>query len=96
MEKLMPLGSVLKLKNSLSLIMITGYYAVDEEKNIVKPYIGINYPLGLSRKIQYILFDENSVEKIFHYGYEDEKVKKYNDRLKKLMEEKGIISIWEK
>lgn len=91
MEKLMPLGSVLKLKNSPSLIMVAGYYVVDETENELKQYIGIHYPLGLSKSIKFIMFDEKSIEKILYRGYEDEKVIEYNKKLVQMVNEKEMV-----
>lgn len=84
MERLLPLGSVLKLKNSPSIIMIVGYFAVDQESKKMKQYIGVSYPLGLSEKLKYIIFNQGSIEITIHEGYEDEKVIENNKKLVEL------------
>ena len=91
MEKLLPLGSVVKLKKGSSIIMIAGYYAYDNEGGDVKEYVGINFPLGFSKKVQYLIFDGKAVENVIHYGYMDEEVMEYNNKLTNFMKEQKLI-----
>ena len=47
-KKYLPIGSIVKLKNKDVLIMVTGYYSVEYEENVmIYDYSGCLYPEGL-------------------------------------------------
>lgn len=71
--KLLPVGSVVKLKtSSLVQMMISGYYPVDSEKEVLYEYQGLLYPQGMLSEKSFLLFDSEDIEEIIYEGYSDE------------------------
>ena len=69
MNKLLPLGTVVKLNDSQEL-MIIGYFAKeDNSSNQIYDYIGCNYPFGFDNK-NHCLFNRESIKSISFVGYQ--------------------------
>lgn len=71
-EILLPIGTVCKLKEDNELVMIIGQYFIDEEANIASDYIACLYPYGAKSSDKNILFNHDSIEKIYYMGYSDD------------------------
>lgn len=70
---LLPLGSVVKLKESEGLLMIIGYFSVEESRpDYVWDYVGVVFPGGCLDTTQTYQFDKEQIEEIVYIGYEDE------------------------
>ena len=70
---LLPLGSVVKLKDSVDALMIVGYYPVASSRpNYVWDYAGVLFPGGCLDTTQTYQFDKEQIEEIQFIGYEDE------------------------
>ncbi len=86
-EKFLPIGTIVKLKNTNKRLMITGFYLVaDDNKNVIYDYSGVAYPEGLSTSEETALFNHDQVEKIFYVGFVDEEEIEYKARLKRDIE----------
>ena len=83
MNTILPIGSVVLLKNATKPIMIFGYM----QKSAVVPdqmadYIGVPYPEGnLDIRAQFG-FQMTDIEKVLFEGYRDESIKPWEDLLK--------------
>ena len=83
MNTILPIGSVVLLKNATKPIMIFGYM----QKSAVVPdqmadYIGVPYPEGnLDIRAQFG-FQMTDIEKVLFEGYRDESFKTWEDLLK--------------
>ena len=83
MNTILPIGSVVLLKNATTPIMIFGYM----QKSAVVPdqmadYIGVPYPEGnLDIRAQFG-FQMTDIEKVLFEGYRDESFKPWEDLLK--------------
>lgn len=83
MNTILPIGSVVLLKNATKPIMIFGYM----QKSAVVPdqmadYIGVPYPEGnLDIRAQFG-FQMTDIEKVLFEGYHDESFKPWEDLLK--------------
>ena len=83
MNTILPIGSVVLLKNATKPIMIFGYM----QKSAVVPdqmadYIGVSYPEGnLDIRAQFG-FQMTDIEKVLFEGYRDESFKPWEDLLK--------------
>lgn len=84
MQGLLPLGTVAKLKNSPSTIMIIGYFPMDKNNHIYN-YMGVNYPFGIGISNETIMFDESSIDNLLYIGYQDIKAKEYCKLLETLI-----------
>ncbi len=85
MEKLLPVGSVLKLKENPLPIMVVGYYPISKGKKFYR-YLGINAAVGLGSDESAIMFNEDSITEIQFRGYSDEKSEQALKNLDELMQ----------
>ncbi len=90
-EKYLPIGSVVLLKNAKKRVMITGFACKSEESTKTFDYCGCLYPEGLINSNQNMLFDHNQIETIFFIGYNDEENKQFIEKLKNITENKQTI-----
>lgn len=96
MEKYLPIGSVVLLKNGKQRLMITGYASVDmTKKDKVYDYIGCMFPVGIISTEQSLLFDHEDIAKIFCIGYQDDEQKEFGEKLKSIMTEDNIKKMLE-
>lgn len=89
-DKLLPLGTVVSLIDSPSMIMITGFYPISHESKKIFRYLGIPYPIGISKESDMILLNDDSIKEVLHKGYEDNVVLQYNDSICKLLETESV------
>ena len=83
MNTILPIGSVVLLKNATKPIMIFGYM----QKSAVVPdqmadYIGVPYPEGNLDIRAQVGFQMTDIEKVLFEGYRDESFKPWEDLLK--------------
>ncbi len=76
----LPLGSVVKLKNDES-YMIMGYNVIEKETNKTYDYIGCDSNYGISYKVK--LINEEDIKKIDFYGFETPTLIKANEIIRK-------------
>lgn len=81
-NELLPIGSIVLLKDGEKRLMIDGVVQTDAGGNgEIYDYLGILYPEGhIGDQFQY-LFNHEDIEKVFFRGYEDEERSEF---LKKL------------
>lgn len=96
MDKLLPLGTVIKIKASVSLVMVIGYYPVNAEKGKVYRYLVANYPFGVQGNNSTAMMDETSIEEILFTGYCDSEAEDYYKRTFDWMETNGFREEFEK
>lgn len=68
-SELLPIGSVVLLKNGKKRVMIIG--VKQREKKAIYDYIGVVYPEGSLGVRSQVLFNHDNVDKIYFRGYED-------------------------
>lgn len=71
-KELLPIGSVVLLKEGKKRIMITGVKQTNAEDSKEYDYIGVMYPEGYMGDIGQFLFDHVDVEEVYFYGFIDE------------------------
>lgn len=92
-KKYLPIGSIVKLKNKDVLIMVTGYYSVEYEENVmIYDYSDCLYPEGLMVKNGICSFNQSDIDNVIFKGYESDS---YNTLVnnfdnKDTLEEKSI------
>lgn len=67
MEKYMPIGSVITIKNYNKLIMIIGFNHSNTTQTY--DYIGCVYPFGINSENSTILFNHEQIERVYHIGF---------------------------
>ena len=72
-KQLLPIGSVVLLKDGQKKLMIFGIMQTDTgADNAEYDYIGVMYPEGNVGEEMQFLFNHSDVAEVFHRGYEDE------------------------
>ena len=78
----LPIGSVVLLKNSTKKLMIMGFAQVAADNpNKVYDYVGCVFPEGFLAPDQTFLFDSHQIEKIYAVGYQDEEQMQFKTRV---------------
>ncbi|QXE03453.1 DUF4176 domain-containing protein [Terribacillus sp. DMT04] len=85
-DKLIPIGSVVKLKKAEKPVMIHGYEQQEVGTEELYDYISVPYPEGHIRPDYSIFFNREDIEEVLHVGYstpEDKELREEADsRLK--------------
>lgn len=83
---LLPIGSIVLLKEGKKKLMIFGVKQMDSDVQEEYDYIGVLYPEGnIGIEGQY-LFNQESIDQVFFRGYEDEERETFLDHLAKFYE----------
>lgn len=71
-EKMLPLGSVVLIKNAVKKTVIIGYMQIGEsDKTKLHDYVGIMYPIGTIGVGSQFLFDHEDIQDIIFTGYKN-------------------------
>ena len=90
MEKFIPIGSVVILKNATKRIMVTGFCPVDGE-NKLYDYSGCMYPEGIMSSDETLLFNHEQIDMIYFLGFRDQEENVFQEKLKEIIEESKKI-----
>lgn len=93
MEKYLPIGSVVTLKNGKKKLMIYGRRQIQTGTETEWDYVACLYPEGNINEKYVFLFNHEKVDKVFHLGYRDEEEQEFIKRLSMNNPEKTKISI---
>jgi hypothetical protein len=71
---LLPIGSVVLLKESTKRVMIIGILQkqIVETGEVIWDYSGVYYPEGFMGPDKSFLFNDDQIERVFALGYQDE------------------------
>lgn len=69
MKNLLPVGSVVLLKEATKKLMIMGIFQVNSDENRIYDYIGVPYPEGFLGAENNFLFDHEDINDIIFTGY---------------------------
>ena len=72
MDKYLPIGSVVLLKNGRKKIMIYGRKQMHVETGEEWDYLACLYPEGNINEEFMYLFNHDQIDKVYYLGYEDE------------------------
>lgn len=79
---LLPIGSVVLLKESTKKLMIIGFAQVSaNDPDKVYDYVGCVFPEGFIGPEQTFLFDSHQIERIYAVGYQDEEQMNFKVRI---------------
>lgn len=71
-EKILPIGSVVLIKNAVKKAMIIGYMQLgSRENNRLYDYVGVMYPSGSLGVETQFLFDHEDIQDIIFTGYKN-------------------------
>lgn len=85
-KELLPIGSVVLLKNGKKKVMIFGVKQTDKSSGVEYDYISVLYPEGNMGEVGQYLFNHSDIDEIFFRGYEDEERDKFIENLTKFYE----------
>ena len=77
---ILPLGTVISLKNSNEKLIISGWIQFLEEDKVYD-YSGVEYPKGFVSDEDGKLFNEEDIDKVYFYGYEDNEGIEYRNKV---------------
>lgn len=78
----LPIGSVVLLKDSTKKLMIMGFAQVAaDDPNKIYDYVGCVFPEGFIGPDQTYLFDSHQIERIFFIGYQDQEQMAFKIRI---------------
>ena len=84
--KILPIGTIVILKNGWKKIMITGHSQINmETKEEIFDYIGCLYPEGVISSEANILFNNDDIKEIISFGLMDDEQKNYLENSKILL-----------
>lgn len=70
-KDLLPIGSVVLLKEGQKKLMTYGVKQTDNSDGKTYDYIGVVYPEGTMGEGTQFLFNHEDIEEVFHRGYDD-------------------------
>ena len=70
-NNLLPLGSVVRLHEQKSPIMIIGYGPGNAEDKVREHYLGVNYPFGLNPALCSLAFNYEEICEVTFEGYQE-------------------------
>ena len=83
MDKYLPIGSVVLLKNGTKRVMIYGRKQIHIETGKEWDYLACLYPKGNINEEFMYLFNHDQIDKVYYLGYrDDEEVKFVEENLK--------------
>lgn len=88
-KNLLPVGSVVSLKDAEKKLMIIGIKQFQEEKNVMKDYIGVMYPEGYINRDLFYIFNHEDIVEILFRGYENQEWEKFLEAVEKTLAETG-------
>ena len=81
MRNLLPIGSVVLLKNSKKKVMIVGLLQVQEGNSKVYDYSACIFPEGMIDPEHLYLFDNDQIDSLYFMGFQDGEGLSYMDRI---------------
>lgn len=80
-KSVLPLGSVVLLKDAKRYLVVMGYLIIEEGTNKVWDYMGCAYPIGAISSDAILTFDTNQIEKVIFKGFSDEEGENFRKKV---------------
>ena len=87
-KNLLPIGSVIILKNGKKKVMVIGVKQTNLANNKVYDYLAVPYPEGFISPNCMFFINEEAIETVFFRGYENEEKEEFIKRLEAYYENK--------
>lgn len=82
-DKVLPLGSVVLLKDAKRYLVVIGYLIIEDGSNKVWDYMGCAYPIGTISSEATLVFDTEQIDKVIFEGYSDEEGEAFREKVSK-------------
>ena len=90
LEKYLPVGTVLLLKEGTKRVVITGFCAMGKDHGeVIYDYTGCLYPEGMIDSNKMLMFNHDQIDKIYHLGLIDQEELTFKTKLKEIMEKRS-------
>lgn len=89
-KELLPIGSVVLLKDGKKRVMVIGVKQTDTSTNTEYDYLSVIYPEGYINPETVFFFNHDSIETVFFKGYEDEEHDAFIERLAEFYESYNV------
>lgn len=89
MKDLLPIGSVVTLKEGTKTLLIIGLLQQEVDTNTLHDYIACLYPEGYINHETMFLFDHEDIEEVNYIGFINAEAQLHHETLGRLMEEAG-------
>ncbi len=87
-KKLLPIGTVVVLKESDGRVMISGYLPITQNRpDHVWDYSGFRFPLGYVNDSEVFCFDEEQIDTIIQYGFRDYEADAFLEKVESSIDE---------
>lgn len=84
-EKYLPIGSVVLLKEAKKRVMVIGFAVKNKNTNESYDYVGCLFPEGVISSKKTLLFNHDQIEKIFFVGHSDMEEQEFKKKLDKMV-----------
>ena len=85
-KKVLPIGTVVLLKNADKRLMILGYQRSSaSDPNRIYDYCGCTYPEGFISPEKTAIFDHDDIERIFYVGFQNSEHSKLAEQIRALV-----------
>lgn len=91
MREILPLGSVVTLRQAQKRLMVIGRLQRDSQSERIFEYCGVLWPEGLISSDKVYLFDGSDVELVWFIGLQEEEEFQFRDFLDEKYEELGLF-----
>lgn len=78
---ILPVGSIVYLKDAKQAIIIIGFGVIEEGKTKVWDYLGAPWPMGVLASDRNLLFNNEQIDKVVAEGYSDDDEVQFRLRL---------------
>lgn len=90
-RNILPLGSVVTLKEGRKKLMIVGRIQKDHSNGILYDYSAVLYPEGMLNASELFMFQSEDIEYIYHVGLQDNEEFAYRDYMEKELEKMNML-----
>lgn len=89
MKELLPIGSVLTLKNGTKKLMIVGRLQKQTDQKLTYDYAAVLYPEGLIDSKHFYLFNQEDISCLYYIGMQDTEEFNFRYKLEETIKENG-------
>ncbi|WLR41402.1 DUF4176 domain-containing protein [Bacillus carboniphilus] len=86
-EKLLPIGTVVKVKSLKKPVMIYGRFQIQKRTENVYDYLAVPYPEGNISEEFNVFFNRNLIEEVLYLGFQSPQEDGMNEKVEKDLKE---------
>lgn len=91
LQHLLPIGSIVSLKQGKKRIMIIGRVQIHAQSKVMYDYSAVYYPEGLIDVKELFLFQQEDIDQVFYIGMQDVEEFTFREYLETSLQKKGMI-----